>query len=245
MADDRELTAECLVAALESRWSADELAKIQRYFKPSADGHGEVDVLIGVRMGGVFALAKTYVGMPLDQIEVLLESPIHEVRVGAVSIMDFEARTVRTPDERCQELFDLYLRRHDRINSWDVVDRSAPYVAGRWLSDRPRDVLYDLALSAVLWERRTAIVSTDYFIRQGDLDDTYRIGELLLRDENGLIQKAVGGWIRAAGTKDRPRLLAFLDEHAATMPRTTLRYAIEHLDPGQRSHYRGLRTIRP
>jgi 3-methyladenine DNA glycosylase AlkD len=95
--------------------------------------------------------------------------------------------------------------------------------------------------SDVIWERRTAIVSTDYFIRRGDLDDTYRIGELLLHDEQDLIQKAVGGWIRAAGAKDRPRLIAFLDRHAATMPRTTLRYAIEHLDPQDRAHYRGLR----
>lgn len=85
-------------------------------------------------------------------------------------------------------------------------------------------------------------MSTAWFIRQGDLDDTYRIGELLLHDEHDLIHKAVGGWIRAAGMKDRPRLLTSFDEHAAAMPRTALRYAIEHLDPDQRAHYRGLRT---
>lgn len=241
-AGQRDLTAVRFVAALEARRSADEREKLQRHFKSGAGEYAEGDVFIGVRMGETFALAKEYIDMPLDQIEMLLESPIHEARVGAVSIMDFQARRKRTPDERREELFDLYVRRHDRIDNWDLVDRSAPHVVGRWLLNRPRDVLYDLARSEVLWERRTAIVSTDYFIRQGDLDDTYRIGELLLHDEHDLIHKAVGGWIRAAGAKDRPRLLSFLDEHAATMPRTTLRYATEHLDPDQRGHYRQLRS---
>jgi 3-methyladenine DNA glycosylase AlkD len=111
---------------------------------------------------------------------------------------------------------------------------------GGYLADRPRDVLYELARSGSLWERRTAIVATSYFIRDGELDDTFAIAELLLRDDEDLIHKAVGGWLREAGKKDRPRLLGFLDEHAAAMPRTMLRYAMEHLDPEQRAHYRGL-----
>jgi 3-methyladenine DNA glycosylase AlkD len=98
-------------------------------------------------------------------------------------------------------------------------------------------VLYTLARSPNLWERRTAIVSTAYFIRQGDLDETYKIAEMLLHDEQDLIHKAVGGWLREAGKQDRPRLLRFLDQHAASMPRTMLRYAIEHLDPDQRAYY--------
>jgi 3-methyladenine DNA glycosylase AlkD len=107
---------------------------------------------------------------------------------------------------------------------------------GQVFAHKPRDVLYEPARSANVWERRTAIVSTDVFIRRGELDDTFRIGELLLRDPHDLIHKAVGGWLRAAGAKDRARLLRFLDEHASAMPRTALRYAIEHLDPDQRAH---------
>jgi len=209
---------------------------IQTFFK-----HGEKDVFIGVAMGQVFALAKAFIDMPLGEIEVLLESPIHEARVGAVSIMDFQARSKKTPEARRRELYDLYLRRHDRINNWDLVDRAAPYVVGGYLFDKPRRVLYKLARSKNVWERRTAILSTYYFIRQGDVDDTFKIAEMLLKDEHDLIHKAVGGWLREAGKKDRPRLLSFLDQYAATMPRVALRYAIEHLDKLQRAHYLGMK----
>src|SRR4030095_6064715 len=104
-------------------------------------------------------------------------------------------------------LFDLYLRRHDRINNWDLVDRAAVYVVGSYLADKPRDVLYKLARSRKPWERRTAIVSTYYFVRQGDVDDTFRIAEILISDEHDLVQKAVGSWLREAGKKDQKRLL--------------------------------------
>ncbi|NOK60397.1 MAG: DNA alkylation repair protein [Chloroflexi bacterium AL-W] len=116
-----------------------------------------------------------------------------------------------------------------------------PYIVGGYLFDKPRDVLYDLARSQNLWERRTAIVSTAYFIKQGDVADTFTIAEMLLNDDHDLIHKALGGWLREAGKKDQQELLRFLDLHAATMPRTALRYAIEHLDKAQRDHYRGMK----
>ena len=131
----------------------------------------------------------------------------------------------------------------DRINNWDLVDRAAPYVVGGYLFDKPRDILYELARSSNIWERRTSIVSTYYFIRQGELDDTFRIAELLLNDDQDLIHKATGGWLREAGKKDRQRLLSFLDHYAATMPRTALRYAIEHLEKDQRDHYLGIKPV--
>lgn len=199
------------------------------------DGDGR---FIAVRMRDVFALAKEFVDLDPDQVELLLDSPIHEVRVGAVSIMDFQARRRTTPAGRRKALYELYLRRHDRIDNWDLVDRAAPWVVGGYLYDRPRDPLYRLARSTNVWERRTAIVATWYFIRQGQLDDTYAIAELLVDDDHDLIQKAVGGWLREAGKRDMARLRAFLDAHAATMPRTTLRYATEHLAPEERAHYR-------
>ena len=231
------LTAARFLKELQALRSAAELKKIQRYFKSGTGEDAQGDEFIGARMGDVFALAKRFVEMPLGEIEKLLESPIHEGRVGAVSIMDFQARNRKTPSTRRKELFELYLRRHDRINNWDLVDRSAPYVVGGYLNDQPRKVLYRLARSKNVWERRTAIVSTFYFIRQGDVDDTFKIARLLVKDRHDLIHKAVGGWIREAGKKDQAQLLAFLDEHAATMPRTMLRYAIEHLNGKQREHY--------
>jgi hypothetical protein len=232
-----EVSAERFVERLEAHRSSEELEKRRRYFKTGEGQYGEGDEFMGVRMGQVFALAKEFIEMPPGEIEKLLQSPLHEVRAGALSIMDKQARRKRTPESRRKELFDLYLRRTDRIDNWDLVDVASPYVVGGYLFDKPRDVLYELARSESLWERRTAIVATYYFIRQGDLDDTFEIAALLLDDEEDLIHKATGGWLREAGKKDRQRLLRFLERHAATMPRTMLRYATEHLDREQRNHY--------
>lgn len=198
---------------------------------------GEDDIILGVRMGQVFALAKEFMNMELDEIEAMLESPIHEMRVGAVSIMDFQARSKKTAAVRRKELFDLYIRRHDRINTWDLVDRSAPWVVGSYLFDKPRKILYKLAKSRKMAERRTAIVSTLFFIGKGDVEDTFKLAELMLYDREDLIHKANGWALRFAGDKDRKRLLKFLDQHALDMPRVTLRYAIEKFDKKQREHY--------
>ena len=195
------------------------------------------DVIIGVRMGQVFALAKEFMNMPLDEVNKLLESPIHEVRVGGVSIMDFQARNKKTSDERRKELFDLYIKRHDRINTWDLVDRSAIYVVGSYLFDKPRQILYKLARSKSMPERRTAIVATLYFIGKGDVDDAFKLAEKMLHDKEDLIHKANGWALRFAGDKDRKQLVKFLDKYAASMPRTTLRYALEHFDKEERDHY--------
>lgn len=220
-----------------------QLRKTLRYFRTGAGDYGEDDVFVGVRMGQVFALARTFMDMSPVEIEKLLESPIHEVRVGAVSIMDAQARSRKTDARRRKALYALYMRRHDRINSWDLVDRSAPYVVGGYLWDKPRVPLYRLARSRDIWKRRTAIVSTYYFIRQDDVMDTFRIAEILVHDSEDLIQKAVGGWIREAGKRDAPRLLAFLETYAATMPRVALRYAIEKLDRRKRDYFLGLGRV--
>jgi 3-methyladenine DNA glycosylase AlkD len=154
--------------------------------------------------------------------------------------MNEEAKRKKTPDARRTELFDLYLRRHDRINNWDLVDVACRYVVGVYLFDRPRDILYTLARSHIMWERRTAIVSTWYFIRAGQTDDAIALSAILLGDREDLIHKAMGWMLRYVGDIERPRLIAFLDEHAATMPRTALRYAIEKFTPVERAHYLGL-----
>src|SRR5215212_6175809 len=188
-------------------------------------------------MGQVFALAKECMDMPLDEIEALLANPDHLPRVGAVSVMDFQARSRKTSPEQKQALFDLYLRRHDLIDTWDLVDRSAIWVVGEHLRHKPRDVLNDVAASSRPMERRTAILSTFAFIRRGELDDAYRIAERLLADDEDLVHKAVGWMLREAGKQDEPRLRAFLDLHAARMPRVMLRYSIEKLEPDVRRHY--------
>ena len=206
--------------------------------------YGEGDEFIGVAMGDVFATAKRSLKMPPDQIELLMESSIHEHRAGAMSTMDKQARAKKTSDETRRELHDLYRRRIDRVNNWDLVDLAAAHVIGGYLHrfELPRDELYELARSEDLWERRTAIVATSYFLSKGEPDDTFAIAELLIGDDEDLIHKAVGGWIRHAGVREPDRLRGFLEAHAARMPRTMLSYAVEKLTPEEKTYFRELTT---
>jgi 3-methyladenine DNA glycosylase AlkD len=222
------LTAAAFIARLDSEASEVERLKYRRYFP---ERHHE---FIGVRMGAVFAAARDFASMDLDQIERLLEHDAHEVRAGAVRIMAEQAKARATTPEQLEALAALYLRRHDRIDDWDLVDLGAWEVLGRSLVDRPRDVLDELAASDDPWRRRSAITATFAFIRRGELDDTYRIAGRLLDDTHELVRKAVGWALRNAGDHDPERLTGFLDEHAATMPRSTLRNAIEKLTPEER-----------
>lgn len=227
------LTSKQFLTELLTFQTKAELENVQRFFRYE----GVESKFLGIRMSNIFSLAKQFTQMPLNEIEKLLESDYYEARMGAVSIMDFQARNKKTTGERKKELFDLYISKHNCINNWDLVDRSAPFVVGGYLFDRPRTILYKLAKSKNVWERRTAIVATYFFIRENDLEDTFKIAEILLNDQHDLIQKAVGSWVREAGKRDKQKLLTFLDKYAATMPRVTLRYAIEKLDKKQKYHY--------
>lgn len=206
---------------------------VLKFFK---EDDNETDA-IGVKFGTVFKLAKEFTDLPLTEINKLLDSKYYEIRMGAVSIMDFQAKKKSTSEERKKELYELYLNRHDRLNNWDFVDRGAYNIIGEYLTDRPKDQLYELAKSKNPWERRTAIVSTYAFIKNGQIDDTFKIAEILVDDEHELINKAVGSWIREAGKRDEKKLKSFLDKHAETMPRVTLRYAIEKFDEPTRQKY--------
>jgi len=240
--EKKELTAELFSKELNGLQSNEELRKIQRYFRFDLDNQDPNDYFIGIRMGSIFALAKQYAEMPAAEIEKLMESPVHEVRAGALSIMGQCAKDKKCSEERLKELYDLYIRRHDRINNWDLVDLAAYYVVGKYLADKPRDILYKLARSKSIWERRSAILATAHFIlKQKQVDDTFKIAELLVNDKEDLVHKGTGWMLRSAGDVDRKRLLAFLDEHAATMPRVLLRYSIEKLDKPLREHYLNLK----
>ena len=243
MKDGNSKNAEQFVKKLRSYQSPEELEKHRRYFKFVPDDQSADNYFIGVRMGQIFELAKEFIEMPPDEIEKLLESPIHEVRVGALSIMGKKASHKKTTADELKDLYDLYIRRHDRINNWDLVDLAAYHVVGRYLADKPRDILYELARSKDTWERRTAIVSTAHFIRQGEVDDTFKIAEMLLNDDQDLVHKATGWMVRYAGDKDRKKLLDFLDKYASSMPRSMLRASIEKLDAKQREHYLGKKSI--
>lgn len=232
------MTASKFIEKLSSFKSEDRLNVVEKFFK----GDDGTTKPLGVKFGDVFKIAKEFIDMPLDEINILLDSEYYEIRMGAVSIMDFQAKRKRTSEDHRKELFDLYLSRHDRLNNWDFVDRGSYNIIGEYLMNRPRSILYELAISSDPWERRTAIVSTYAFIKKGDLDDTFKIAELLIDDEHELINKAVGSWIREAGKKDENKLKEFLDKHAHSMPRVTLRYAVEKFDKRTKEHYMNLKN---
>lgn len=232
--------AAAFAARLHALQSDEELRKIQRYFKSGVGEYGDGDVFIGVKMGSIFAVAKEFTAMAPDEIEKLLESPIHEMRVGACSIMAKQFAAKKTTPQQREELFNLYLRRHDRINNWDLVDLAAREVVGAWLADKPRDLLFQLARSGNIWQRRTAMLATMPFLRMDQHDDAYAVAQILLNDGEDLIHKVVGGVLRFADDKDLARLTKFLDTHASAMPRVMLRYACEHLDAPNRRRYMNL-----
>lgn len=226
-----------LITALQEIAVQSDVSYVSRFFWADPNGRSSDNRILGVRFGLIFKLAKQFIDMQLADIEKLLDNKYYEVRMAAVSIMDFQARAKRAPEEQRKALYDLYLRRHDRINNWDLVDRAAPFVVGGYLADKPRGELYDLARSENPWERRTAIVSTAFFIKQKDIKDTFGVAELMVNDSHELIQKAVGSWIREAGKVDQKKLINFLNSHAASMPRTMLRMAVEKLAPAARARY--------
>lgn len=233
-ADD--LTAEAFLAALEPLRSDDERRKIERRYP--TDGGSRV---LGVRMKHLFDTAKAFTAMPLDEVDRLLDSPYYEARIGAVSVLDFRARRKATTDDERRAMYELYLRRHDRLDSWDFVDRAAPRVVGWYLLDKPRDPLFALAASPNVWERRTAITAAFWLIRQGDVEDAFALAERLLDDPEEMVNTSVGVALREIGTVDEDRLIAFLRAHAATMPRITLRYAGEKLPAAEQQALRALR----
>jgi 3-methyladenine DNA glycosylase AlkD len=199
------------------------------FFKTGKGEYADGDRFLGIRVPVQRKIALAHKDLPLKEVAALLGSPIHEYRFTALEIL--VAQYESTP---IQEIFDFYLAHSSGVNNWDLVDTSAPYIVGVHLLKRKRSILDSLAASENLWERRIAIVSTLTLIKQGELEDTFRIARKLLPDRHDLTHKAVGWALRETGRQSRPALLEFLRINYATIPRTSLRYAIEHFTPEQR-----------
>ncbi len=228
MSKRRELERELASAANVER------AKTSAWFFKTGKGqYGEGDRFLGIPVPIQRKIALRYRDLPLEDVAHLLESPIHEHRFAALEIL--VTRYERGTEGERASIVKFYLRNAERVNNWDLVDTSAPYILGEHLKTRPRGLLDKLAGSAILWERRIAIVSTLALIKKGEIDDTFRTARKLLGDTHDLIQKAVGWALREAGRVSRPALVDFLQTHYARLPRTTLRYAIEHFGPEERS----------
>jgi 3-methyladenine DNA glycosylase AlkD len=202
------------------------------FFKTGKGEYGEGDRFLGITVPVQRKIALRHIALPLEDIASLLASSIHEHRFTALEIL--VAQYARADKAQQSRIFRFYLRNAARANNWDLVDTSAPNIVGKHLKERPRDMLDRLAASRNLWKRRIAIVSTLAFVRDGEIDDTFRIAEKLLADEHDLIHKAVGWALRETGKVSVAALLRFLREHYVSIPRITLRYAIERFPAAQR-----------
>jgi 3-methyladenine DNA glycosylase AlkD len=203
----------------------------QRFFRTGPGEYGEGDRFLGIRVPALRKLVPQHFDEPLSELARVLQSDYHEARLFA--LLALVRRFQWCEDDRAA-VVKLYLENTRWVNNWDLVDSSAPYILGAWLIERDRGLLFGFARSTDLWERRIAIIATQHFIRQRDLDDTFAIAEILVNDPHDLIHKAVGWMLREAGLRDLDAERAFLRRHARSMPRTMLRYAIERFPEPER-----------
>ena len=235
----RPATAVAVLRELRELRNPAQAAILLRFFKTGPGEYGEGDEFWGLKVPQVRAVLARFSEVPLDVVGDLLDSPVHEARFFAAAAL---VRAYARGDAAARAaVFDFYLAHSARINNWDLVDVSAPGIVGRHLPPGGgRRVLGRLAASATLWNRRIAMVSTLEPIRQGRLENTFWLAERLLDDPEDLMHKAMGWMLREAGKRDVQALFAFLDAHAARMPRTALRYALERIAPEKRRKWMDL-----
>ncbi len=209
--------------------------KLQGFFKTGVGGYGEGDIFLGVRVPDQRRISKKYKNASLSDVLQLLRSRIHEHRLTALFILTEQFK--KGTQEIRQQIVDLYLDNTTYVNNWDLVDSSAHKILGEWLVDKERKILYQLAESDTIWERRISIIATFAFINREDLTDALALAKILISDEHDLIHKASGWVLREVGKKDLAALEGFLLEYYQQMPRTMLRYAIERLPDEQRKFF--------
>jgi 3-methyladenine DNA glycosylase AlkD len=218
---------------LEEVADSERAKTLQRFFKTGKGKYGEGDIFIGIKLPDQKNIVKKYKDLSLDEIQELLNSEIHEHRSIALSILNDKYKE----SDNKKELVDFYLANTKKINNWDLVDGSAPKIIGDFLLDKKRNILYKLAQSENLWEKRIAIVSTFTFIRNKEFEDTLAISKILLNDKHDLIHKAVGWMLREVGKRNVDVLKKFLKDNYKNLPRTTLRYAIEKFEEEERKRW--------
>lgn len=208
---------------------------LSRFFKTDKGEYGEGDIFLGITVPEQRKIAIKFKDLPLKDVENLLKSKIHEERLIALLLLVHNFKNGN--QEQKEEIYNFYLRNARYINNWDLVDISCPKIVGHFLMDKNRSILYHLAKSSNVWERRIAIISTFEFIRNNEFNDTIKISKILQRDQHDLIRKAVGWALREIGKKDVKTLENFLKDYYKQMPRTMLRYAIEKFSEKTRKKY--------
>ena len=233
------MSASLAIAELKSFGRKSGISDIARFYKTGPGEYGEGDLFLGGTVPETRSVAKKYQALELLEIEKLFNSPFHEARLCAAIILNLQFKVAKTFQER-KKLFDFYMKqvRAERINNWDIVDVSAPWM-GVYLTEveDPMPLLIKLAKSKSLWQRRVSMILTFALIRKGDLEPTIIIAQSLLKDDQDLIHKAVGWMLRELGKRDVMMLRRFLSEHAHEMPRTMLRYSIEKLPERERKNW--------
>ncbi|MDM8336172.1 DNA alkylation repair protein [Mediterranea massiliensis] len=205
------------------------------FFKTGKGQYGEGDEFLGIVVPNTRLVAKRHKAEPFEVAAALLQSRWHECRLCALLML--VERFKKCDETARKEIVDFYLAHTTRINNWDLVDLSAPYILGEYLKDKPRDVLHHLASSTLLWDQRIAVVATQTLIKNGDFTDILLLAPRFFQTPHDLMQKAVGWMLREVGKKNEAVLVGFLQQHARSMPRTMLRYAIEKFPDGQRRKF--------
>jgi len=232
---ERRVTLGALRRDVRAQADAEDAANLQWFFKTGPGEYAEGDRFLGLRVPAVRRLARTYRELPVKDVIALLQSKWHEERLLALLLL--VDRYKRGKADEKQLVYDAYLGHTKHINNWDLVDASAEHIVGPHVGPSEISVLERLARSPDLWERRIAVLATFHWIKQRQFGPALRIIEMLLADKHDLIHKAVGWMLREIGKRDRAVEVAFLREHGRTMPRTSLRYAIEHFPERERKRY--------
>ena len=220
---------------LQSNGNPEKAKILSGFFKTGKGQYGEGDIFLGIIVPKTREIANKYVDLNFKDIQRLVLSKIHEERMAALMILVEKYKKSDLKDKKL--IVDFYLQNAEKVNNWDLVDLSADKILGDYLIDKDKSILYKLAKSENLWEKRIAVVSTFAFIKNNQFNDTVKISEILLNDNHDLIHKAVGWMLREVGKRDEKELLKFLDRYYKQMPRTTLRYTVERLDKKKKEFY--------
>jgi 3-methyladenine DNA glycosylase AlkD len=224
-----------ILSSLEKVADHNKAALLSHFFKTGKGGYGEGDIFLGVTVPQQRKVALSLLTIPLEDVSEALNSPIHESRLTALIILVYKYK--KSDQKQKKEIYSFYLKNIQFVNNWDLVDASSRDIVGNYLLDKNREVLYRLAVSKNIWERRVAIVATYEFIRNNDFADTLKIAEILLNDKHDLIHKAVGWMLREVGNREFKVEESFVKEFYKQMPRTMLRYAIEKFPDEKRKLY--------
>ena len=232
------MTAQFILNELLSVADPGKAAFLQRFFKTGKGQYAEGDTFLGIVVPLTRDIVKRSPELPFSEVQILIDSEYHEARLAGFLLLVKQFKKAKKEKQTQKEIFEFYLQNASKANNWDLVDLSCRDIAGEYLlEEESRDILYRLADTGNLWEQRIAVVSTWTFIKYKQFDDTFALTEKLINHKHDLMHKAMGWMLREVGKKDKDRLTDFLEIHHKKLPRTSLRYAIEHFSPEEKVHF--------